>query len=359
MSKIDHLPCSECLVEPFRLIGQEHINHEIRNSLLAHRKVRSPLVFLLLGPPGLGKSKTAQLIAEQVFQSPIEDLKRDNKFKEFSMAAYKSEHAISSFIGTPDGIKGDERGQLFKFLDKNRRSVVLLDEIDKSHAAVFDVLFPLFEKGELSNARHDATIQVPEAIFVLTGNHLTDVITEKADHLRTHEQMQEFLTNEVQNELTEKYSQGFVRRVKPLAFLPLTDKAKREAIACVLKEYCRMNLKEYKQHIEWSPEVEQWSFDNWNEKHGVTSVNLTKQKMNALIASTPSSSCIYFFLNKWKTLDVIYECFSAESLNSWTPSCFPEQRKEEETSLSERKSDKEDEKRVESVKQDVDVAQGE
>jgi ATP-dependent Clp protease ATP-binding subunit ClpC len=158
-------------LEPFlneRVIGQEEaVERVCQRLLMAHAGLgqrRGPLgVFLFLGPTGVGKTELARRLAEFLFGSERELIRLD-------MSEYIEEHSVAKLIGAPPGYVGhEEEGQLTRQLRSKPYAVVLLDEVEKAHARVFDLFLQLFDEGRLTDAK-GRTADARHAIFVLTSN---------------------------------------------------------------------------------------------------------------------------------------------------------------------------------------------
>jgi ATP-dependent Clp protease ATP-binding subunit ClpC len=151
-----------------RLIGQAEAVHRVAQRLrLAHSGMktrRGPMaVFLFLGPTGVGKTEMARLLAEFLFGSSSELVR-------FDMSEYMEEHSVSKLIGAPPGYVGhDTEGQLSLHLNRRPYSVVLLDEIEKAHARIFDLFLQVFDEGRLTDSK-GRTADARHVVFVMTSN---------------------------------------------------------------------------------------------------------------------------------------------------------------------------------------------
>eukprot|EP00729_Bicosta_minor_P000223 gene223-15945_t len=137
-----------------------------------------PLVFLFLGSSGLGNTELAKQIAVYLHGE-------DNTgFIRMDMTEYQSKHEAAKFIGSPPGYVGyEEGGQLTKLLASNPKAVVLLDEVEKAHPDVLNLMLQLFDEGRITDGQ-GTTIECKDAIFVMTSNLASDEIGAHGVELR-------------------------------------------------------------------------------------------------------------------------------------------------------------------------------
>ncbi len=151
-----------------RVIGQDHVIEVAAQTIrMARMGLTSPGrpsgVFLFLGPTGVGKTELAKSLAEFLFGSERDLIRLD-------MSEYMEKHSVSKLIGAPPGYIGsDEEGQLTGKVRSRPYSVVLLDEVEKAHAEVFDLFLQVFDDGRLTDSK-GRTVNFTNTIIILTSN---------------------------------------------------------------------------------------------------------------------------------------------------------------------------------------------
>jgi ATP-dependent Clp protease ATP-binding subunit ClpB len=151
-----------------RVVGQHEAIHAVANAL---RRSRAGLqdpdrpigTFLFLGPTGVGKTELARALAEFMFDSEQAMIRID-------MSEYMEKHSVSRLVGAPPGYVGyEEGGQLTEAVRRRPYSVVLLDEIEKAHADVFNVLLQLMDDGRLTDGQ-GRTVDFKNTVVIMTSN---------------------------------------------------------------------------------------------------------------------------------------------------------------------------------------------
>jgi ATP-dependent Clp protease ATP-binding subunit ClpB len=151
-----------------RVIGQEEavesVSHALRRSRAGLSDPDRPIgVFLFLGPTGVGKTELARALAEFMFDSQDAMVRID-------MSEYMEKHAVSRLVGAPPGYVGyEEGGQLTEAVRRRPYSVVLLDEIEKAHPDVFNVLLQVFDDGRLTDGQ-GRTVDFKNTVLIMTSN---------------------------------------------------------------------------------------------------------------------------------------------------------------------------------------------
>jgi len=161
-----------------RVIGQEPAIAAISNAL---RRARAGIAeenrplgsFMFLGPTGVGKTETAKALAEFLFND-------ENALVRLDMSEYMEKHTVSRILGSPPGYVGyEEGGQLTEKIRRRPYSVILLDEIEKAHPEVFNILLQILEDGRLTDAK-GRTASFKNAILIMTSNIGSEIIAKEA-----------------------------------------------------------------------------------------------------------------------------------------------------------------------------------
>jgi ATP-dependent Clp protease ATP-binding subunit ClpB len=151
-----------------RVIGQDHAVEAVANAVRRSRAGLSDLnrpvgSFLFLGPTGVGKTELARALAEFLFDD-------DRSMVRIDMSEYMEKHSVSRLIGAPPGYVGyDEGGQLTEAVRRRPYSVVLLDEVEKGHPEVFNVLLQLMDDGRLTDGQ-GRTVDFSNVVLIMTSN---------------------------------------------------------------------------------------------------------------------------------------------------------------------------------------------
>jgi len=151
-----------------RIIGQteaiEAVAGAIRRSRVGFKEEGKPIaVFLFVGPTGVGKTETAKVLAEELFDSQKALVRLD-------MSEYSEAHSLARMIGSPPGYVGfEEGGQLTEAIKRNPYSVVLFDEIEKAHPQIFNLFLQMFDDGRLTDGK-GRTVDFTNTVIIMTSN---------------------------------------------------------------------------------------------------------------------------------------------------------------------------------------------
>ena len=198
-----------------RVIGQreaiEAISNAVRRSRAGISEENRPLgSFMFLGPTGVGKTETARALAEFLFND-------ENALVRLDMSEYMEEHTVSKMIGSPPGYVGyEEGGQLTEKIRRRPYAVILLDEIEKAHPKVFNILLQILEDGRLTDAK-GRTASFKNSILIMTSNVGSDVIAKEASlgfvGGEGEKSQREALKEKVMAALKENFRPEFLNRI--------------------------------------------------------------------------------------------------------------------------------------------------
>ena len=194
-----------------RVIGQEPalkaIADTIRRARAGIQDESRPLgSFIFLGPTGVGKTELARALAEFLFDDERAMVRMD-------MSEYMEKHMVSRLIGAPPGYVGyEEGGQLTEAVKRRPYSIVLLDEIEKAHPDVFNVLLQILDDGRLTDGK-GRTIYFKNTIIIMTSNLGSKIIKELSqDHKQMEAEMKKILENHFRPEFLNRVDEIIVFR---------------------------------------------------------------------------------------------------------------------------------------------------
>ena len=208
-----------------RVIGQDEaisaIADAVRRSRAGLQDEKRPIgSFIFLGTTGVGKTELAKALAEFLFDD-------ENLMTRIDMSEYQERHSVSRLIGAPPGYVGyDEGGQLTEAVRRKPYSVVLLDEIEKAHPDVFNILLQVLDDGQLTDNK-GRTASFKNTIIIMTSNIGSDIIQERFEHINEMNKLEtiENAKNEVFNMLKKSVRPEFLNRIdETIMFTPLTQK---------------------------------------------------------------------------------------------------------------------------------------
>lgn len=215
-----------------RVVGQneaiEAISDAIRRSRAGLQDMRRPVgSFIFLGTTGVGKTELAKALASFLFND-------ENAMVRIDMSEYQERHTVSRLIGAPPGYVGyDEGGQLTEKVRRKPYSVVLLDEIEKAHPDVFNILLQVLDEGRLTDNK-GRTADFRNTIIIMTSNLGSHIIAENMENAgdRDNESLFEQTREEVMTLLRKTIRPEFLNRIdEVIMFSPLS----KEEIESVVK----------------------------------------------------------------------------------------------------------------------------
>ncbi|MDR2995662.1 MAG: AAA family ATPase, partial [Bacillus cereus] len=215
-----------------RVIGQEEAVGLVSDAVLRARAgIKDPNrpigSFIFLGPTGVGKTELAKTLAQSLFDSEEQMIRID-------MSEYMEKHAVSRLIGAPPGYVGyEEGGQLTEAVRRKPYSVILLDEIEKAHPEVFNILLQMLDDGRITDSQ-GRTVDFKNTVIIMTSNigsaHLLDGLEEDGS-------IKEESRDLVMGQLRGHFRPEFLNRVDEIIlFKPLTTNEIKGIVDKIVKE---------------------------------------------------------------------------------------------------------------------------
>jgi ATP-dependent Clp protease ATP-binding subunit ClpA len=246
-----------------RVIGQNEgirsLSRAIRRNRLGFKKKKKPSSFIFVGPTGVGKTELVRALAVELFGSEEALIRVD-------MSEYMEKHTVSKLIGAPPGYVGyDQGGQLTEKVRRKPYSVILLDEIEKAHPDVFNMLLQILEDGRLTDSQ-GRTVYFENTVIIMTSNAGTNF---KSMGIGFAQDGYIKLENRVKDALKEIFRPEFLNRVdETIVFRPLTKEELFKIIDLMLKEV-REELKEKRIRLAVTEEVKNYILNQgYDEKYG-------------------------------------------------------------------------------------------
>ncbi len=242
-----------------RVVGQEEAIEAISNAVRRNRAglqdPKRPIgSFIFLGTTGVGKTELAKALAEYLFDN-------ENAMTRIDMSEYQEKHAVSRLVGAPPGYVGyEEGGQLTEAVRRKPYSVILLDEIEKAHPDVFNILLQVLDDGRLTDNK-GRVANFKNTIIILTSNLGSHLIQEHFEDLELKDRDLTIAKakNEVFELLRKTMRPEFLNRIdETVMFLPLSRndvyevvKMQFKQIASMIKESNNIELEATEEAIQW------------------------------------------------------------------------------------------------------------
>ena len=215
-----------------RLIGQDEavsaVARAIRRKRAGISLKRRPVSFIFVGPTGVGKTELVKRIADEVFDGQDSLIRLD-------MSEYMEKHSVSKLIGSPPGYVGyDEAGQLTEKVRRHPYSVILLDEIEKANADVFNILLQILDDGRITDS-HGKTVSFENTIIIMTSNAGSD---QKSNIVGFNDE-DEAISFKVERALKSLFRPEFLNRVdETVIFKELKRDELIQIIGIMISDLC-------------------------------------------------------------------------------------------------------------------------
>ncbi len=231
------------------IIGQDNavsaVVRAIKRGRAGVTSKRKPVSFIFAGPTGVGKTELVKTIANDLFNTPDALIRVD-------MSEYMEKHAVSKIIGSPPGYVGfDEAGQLTEKIRRHPYSVVLLDEIEKAHPDVLNILLQILDDGKITDS-HGRVVDFSNTILVMTTNAGSSVGSAKAGFGTENRSLAE---DKTEKSLSEFLRPEFINRIDEIVTFRPLEVEDFARIADIMLGELRDALSERDMKFAWSKEA--------------------------------------------------------------------------------------------------------
>ncbi|MEE9261573.1 MAG: ATP-dependent Clp protease ATP-binding subunit, partial [Dehalococcoidia bacterium] len=239
-----------------RIVGQDealtNISKAVRRARAGLKDQRRPVgVFLFLGPTGVGKTELVRALSEFMFGSEDAMIRLD-------MSEFMERHTVARLIGAPPGYIGfEEGGQLTEAVRRKSYCAILLDEIEKAHTEVFNILLQIFDDGHLADAK-GRRVDFRNAIIIMTSNLGSDLIRRenalgfslKSQEAKTDEQAYNRMKDKVMEEVKRFFRPEFLNRIDSIIVFHALDRDQILTIVSLLLREVEDQLREKQISLE-------------------------------------------------------------------------------------------------------------
>lgn len=263
-----------------RVIGQEEAIDRVTEAVLRSRAgIQDPSKpigsFLFLGPTGVGKTELAKSLAEQLFDSEDHMIRID-------MSEYMEKHTVSRLVGAPPGYIGhEEGGQLTEAVRRNPYTIVLLDEIEKAHPDVFNILLQVLDDGRLTDSK-GRVVDFKNTVVIMTSNVGSHLLLEGVDD-QGH--IKEETSQEVRQLLRQQFKPEFLNRIDDIVMFSPLSLINMSKIVYKMINDLKNRLAKQEISLNLSEEAANWLAENgYDPVYGARPLQrfITKQLENPL-----------------------------------------------------------------------------
>lgn len=256
-----------------RVIGQHpavtSLSRAIRRNRSGFKKKKKPSSFIFVGPTGVGKTELARTLAYELFENEDAMIRLD-------MSEYMEKHTVSKLIGAPPGYVGfDQAGFLTEKIRRKPYSVILLDEIEKAHEDVFNILLQILEDGRLTD-NQGRTVNFENTVIIMTSNAGTTI---KGNKIGFENKEYEAMEAKVKDALKQTFRPEFLNRIDDIiVFNELNKEELSQIVVLMLKEVIQEG-KEKKITIEVTEKLKNFILEKgYNTKYGARPLRRAIQK---------------------------------------------------------------------------------
>jgi ATP-dependent Clp protease ATP-binding subunit ClpB len=261
-----------------RVVGQDEaiqaVSNAIRRARAGLQDPNRPLgSFMFLGPTGVGKTELARALAEFLFDDEHALIRVD-------MSEYQEKHTVSRMLGAPPGYVGyEEAGQLTEAVRRRPYSVVLLDEVEKAHAEVLNVLLQLLDDGRLTDGK-GRTVDFKNVVVIMTSNLGSQYIAEASIAGDEPDvELPEGIRRRVTDTLRQHFKPEFLNRIDDIIFFHALGLAHMKLIVDIQVRGLLARLEERKIHVELTePAREFLVVEGYDPMYGARPLKRTLQR---------------------------------------------------------------------------------
>lgn len=255
------------------VMGQDEaistVSKSIRRNRAGISPVKKPSSFIFVGPTGVGKTQLVKSLAKEMFGS-------EDMIIRIDMSEYMEKHSVSKFIGSPPGYVGfDEGGQLTDKVRRKPYSIILLDEIEKAHPDVFNMLLQILDDGRLTDSQ-GRVVRFENTIVIMTSN-IGTTFKNKSLGFGSSENVKE--KSRVQEALKETFKPEFLNRVDDIVVFNNLDRENLRKIVDIMFNQLSDMIKDKGINIKITDEVKDFILEKgYDEKYGARPLRRTIQK---------------------------------------------------------------------------------
>ncbi len=263
-----------------RVIGQQEaviaVSKAVRRARAGLKDPKRPIgSFIFLGPTGVGKTELARALAEAMFGDEDAMIRID-------MSEYMEKHSTSRLVGSPPGYVGyEEGGQLTEKVRRKPYSVILLDEIEKAHPDVFNILLQVLEDGRLTDSK-GRTVDFRNTVLIMTSNVGAEALKRNkfvGFNIQDGEQDYKDMKGKVMGELKKAFRPEFLNRVDEIIVFHALERAQLKEIVTLLSDQLIKRLKEQHINLELTDAAkEKISVEGYDPEYGARPLRRAIQK---------------------------------------------------------------------------------
>jgi len=256
-----------------RVIGQHQavtsLSRAIRRNRSGFKKKKKPSSFIFVGPTGVGKTELARTLAFELFENEDAMIRLD-------MSEYMEKHTVSKLIGAPPGYVGyDQAGFLTEKIRRKPYSVILLDEIEKAHEDIFNLLLQILEDGRLTDSQ-GRTVNFENTVIIMTSNAGTSI---KGNKIGFDNKEYEAMESKVKDALKQTFRPEFLNRIDDVIVFSELSREELSQIVELMVNEVTLEGKEKKISINVSDKMKSFILEKgYSTKYGARPLRRAIQK---------------------------------------------------------------------------------